>query len=341
MFVAAKDEEENIGQCVQTMLEQDYPNFDVTVCDDRSVDRTAEIVQAIAENDSLLGLVNITELPAGWCGKCHAMWTGIAAKADSEWIVMTDADCRQISPRTLSVAMHHALDSGADMLSVLPTLEMKGFWENVVQPVCSGVMIVWFQPEKVNDPAKPNAYANGAFILMKRSAYKAVGTHESVRDKLMEDMHLAARIKQMGYKLRVIRSTGLYTCRMYTSLKQIIRGWSRIFFSTFGTLPRLTASLALMLFMGILPYVTAILGLSIGLGTGDGWWLTAGLAGAAAAILQLSVIYRFYGIAGARRELAWTYPIGCLIVVIVLVMAMTKHRRGATVVWRNTTYTKK
>jgi len=337
VLVAAKDEEQNIAGCAASLLQQDYGNFDVTVINDRSSDRTAEVVSQLAAGDERLRLINVDHLPDGWCGKCHAMWTGTAA-TDGEWICMTDADCRQLSARTLSVAMRCAIDAGVDMLSVLPVLEMRGFWENVVQPVCSGVMMIWYQPERVNDPGSPNAYANGAFILMRREAYEAVGTHQAVRDKLMEDMHLAARIKQAGLRLRVVRSSGLYTVRMYTSLKEILRGWSRIFFGTFGTLPRLSISLVVMLIMGLLPYATVIAGLAAVAAGGSGWWLFAAVAAIAAIAVQMSVIYRFYGIAGARPALAWSYPIGCCVVVVTLVAAMAKHRRGATVVWRNTVY---
>ncbi len=339
IFVAAKDEEQNITHCLTTLLGQDYDPFDVTVIDDRSTDRTAEFAQGLARRDARLHVMHVDQLPEGWCGKCHAMWKGVAT-TDSPWIVLTDADCRQLSPRTLSVAMRYATDTGADMLSVLPVLDMRSFWENVVQPVCGGVMMIWFQPDKVNDPAKPNAYANGAFILMKRSTYQAIGTHAAVRDKLMEDMHLAARVKQAGLKLRVVRSRGLYSVRMYTSLGQIFRGWSRIFFGTFGTLPRLTVSLVVMLLMGLLPYVSAIAGLSAAFGGAGGWWAAAGLAGLGAVAMQLSVIYRFYKIVGAQELLAWSYPIGAGVVVASLLMGMSKHRRGAAVVWRNTRYTK-
>ncbi len=339
VFVAAKDEQANIASCVSTLLEQDYGPFDVTVIDDRSEDNTAQIVRDLAARDDRLHLVQVNELPEGWCGKCHAMWTAVPA-TDKPWIVMTDADCRYICPKTLSVAMRYAADHGVDMLSVLPELEMRGFWENVVQPVCSGVMMIWFQPDKVNDPSRSDAYANGAFILMRRSTYQAIGTHAAVRDKLMEDMHLAARVKQAGAKLRVVRSRGLYRVRMYTSLGQILRGWSRIFFGTFGTLPRLTVSLVLLLLMGLSPYLSAISGLAVAAAGGPPWWLAAGLAGAVAVVMQLSVIARFYAVAGARAGLAWTYPIGCCMVTVALLMAAGKHRRGATVVWRNTHYAK-
>ena len=339
IVVAAKDEAENIEACIRTLLDQDYPNFEIIVCNDRSSDDTGRIVERIAADDARLRVVHIDELPDGWVGKCNAMMTGIR-RARGEWICMIDADCRQTSRRTLSVAMQYALDTQADLLSVLPVLEMRGFWENVVQPVCGGVMIIWFHPDKVNDPGKRNAYANGAFILVRRPAYEAVGTHKALRGYLMEDMHLARLIKQSGHRLRVVRGGGLYTVRMYTSLRQILLGWSRIFLGTFGTLGRLTVALLVLLINGVLPYGAAALGLSLA-GAGvepSGWWWACGIAGCAAAAMQLSVIFRFYRLAGARRLLCWSYPLGCLMGIIALAMSLSKLRRGARVVWRGTSY---
>ena len=339
VLVAAKDEAENIETCVRTMLSQDYPNFEMIVCDDRSEDGTGDIVERIAAEDDRVRLVRISDLPDGWCGKNNAMNTGIR-EARGDWICMIDADCRQTSDRTLSVAVQYAHDTEADMLSVLPILEMNGFWENVVQPVCGGVMMIWFHPEKVNNPDKPNAYANGAFMMMKRSAYEAIGGHEAHKDKLNEDMHMALSVKQHGLRLRVARSHGLYLVRMYTSLRNIFRGWSRIFFGTFGTLKRLSISLLAILMMGVLPYVCAALGLALAAaGTRPvGWWLVCGIVGSAAIVMQQTVIFRFYRLISARPALAWTYLIGNLIAAAALVGAILKLRSGAKVVWRNTSY---
>ena len=145
VMVAAKDEENCIEQCIRSMLNQDYPNFEMIVCNDRSDDNTAAIVEKIAAEDPRLRLVNIENLPEGWCGKNNAMQTGIA-QSKGEWICMIDADCRQTSNRTLSVAIQHARENDIDLFSILPDLEMKGFWEKVIQPVCSGVMMIWYLP---------------------------------------------------------------------------------------------------------------------------------------------------------------------------------------------------
>jgi len=341
VMIAARDEADCIETCVRTMLDQDYPNYEVVVCNDRSTDATGRVVRALAEEDDRLRLIDIDHLADGWCGKNHAMQHGIAT-TDSEWVCMIDADCRQISRRTLSTAVQYALDMKADLLSVLPRLEMNSFWENVVQPVCSGVMMIWFNPDKVNDPEKPNAYANGAFILIRRSTYEAIGTHEAVKACLNEDMHMARRVKEAGLALRVARSDGLYLVRMYTSLRQILRGWSRIFYGTFGTLRRLTASLAVLVVVGLLPWASSAIGLAAALAGGQppwAWWALAGVGGVAGA-MQISVIYRFYRLIGARYDLAWTYPLGCIVAIAAVIGSLTRLRSGAKVVWKNTSYSR-
>ena len=341
VVVAAKDEQDNIEQCIRTMLEQDYPNFEMIVANDRSDDATAEIVERIAAEDDRLRLINIEHLPDGWCGKNNAMQNAIAA-ADSDWLCMIDADCRQTSKRTLSVAIAYAGQTEADLLSILPNLEMQTFWENVAQPVCSGIMMIWFHPDKVNDPDKPHAYANGAFMLMKRSAYEQIGTHHAVRDKVNEDMHMADRIKSAGLNLRVVRNDGLSLVRMYTSLGETFRGWSRIFYGTFGTLKRLSISMMVLAVMGLLPYAAVIIGLAaVSAGSEPaGLFLALALLGTAAAAMQISVIWRFCPMVGAKSELALTYPLGCVVGIVALVSAMTKLRRGAQITWRNTAYKK-
>lgn len=337
VLVAAKDEEDNIAACVETMLSQDYPDFEVLVMNDRSADRTAEIVQTIAERDPRLRLINIDHLPDGWCGKNHAMAHGVR-ESTGEYLCMIDADCRQLSPRTLTTAMRHALDKQVDLLSVLPTLEMKGAWENIIQPVCSGIMIIWFQPEQVNSDRYPQAYANGAFMLFRREAYEKVGGHEAVRTAMLEDMQFALRVKESGLRLNVIQNEGLYIVRMYTSLKAILNGWCRIFFCTFGTKRRLRISMLILVFMGLLPYLTAVLGWALWAGGAGVAWLAAGIAGTAAAVMQVSVINRFYRLIHAQPWLCWTYPLGAFMALIALAKAYGKHRSGAQVTWRNTTY---
>lgn len=257
VLVAAKDEAGNIETCLRTLLAQDYPRFEVIAVNDRSDDDTLGIIERLAGRDERLRCIDVDELPDGWCGKNHAM-ARAAAEARGEWLCMTDADCRYDSSRALSVAMRYAHDVHTDLLSILPNLEMHSFWERVIQPVCSGVMMTWCPPARGNSPDKPNAYANGAFMMMRKEVYDGIGGHQAVRNQVNEDMHLADLLKRDGKRLHVVRNEGLYAVRMYESLGEMFRGWSRIFHGTFGTPKRLTLSIIVLLLKGVLPYVAAV-----------------------------------------------------------------------------------
>ena len=280
VLIAAKDEEANIEPAVRTMLDQDYPNFELIVINDRSTDRTPEILECIRaeQPEGRMKVIHITELREGWFGKNNAMREGLE-HARGEWFCFGDADCKQVSRRTLSMAVRHAIEWNIDFLSVLPRLETESFWERIIQPVCGAVMIFWFHPKLVNNPSHPAAYANGAFMLMKRSCYEAIGGHEVVKTQVNEDMHMARLAKEHGQRLVVVQGDGLYTVRMYSRWRDIWRGWSRIFYGCFGTFRRLRVSLLLLLFTNIVPYgsfLTALLVTLLKTGPinagGTGYW---------------------------------------------------------------------
>ncbi len=341
VVVAAKDEQDNIETCIRSMLSQDYGDFEMVVCNDRSTDKTQQIVESILLEDKRLSLINITELPDGWCGKNNAMQHGVAA-AKHDWICMIDADCKQTSQLSLAAAVQYAIDNQADLLSVLPEMEMETTWEKIVQPVCSGVMMIWFLPEKVNNPNKSNAYANGAFMLIKRQAYDAVGQHEAIKGCINEDMHMAHKIKSSGLNLRVVRNHNLYSVRMYETLGQMLNGWTRIFYGTFSTFRRLRVSLIVLVTMGLVPWLAAGLGLGLaGSSGGASWaWWACGIAGATSALMQLTVCGRFYKLLGSRVYFGWLYPLGCVMAMIAVIRAMLMYRDGAKLIWRDTAYSR-
>ncbi|HSW44703.1 MAG TPA: glycosyltransferase [Phycisphaerae bacterium] len=343
VLIAAKDEEANIATAVRTMLEQDYPNFELIVINDRSTDRTGEILEAIRaeRGDDRLKVVHVRELREGWFGKNNAMREGVTL-ARGDWLCFGDADCRQKSRKTLSTAVRFALAEKIDFLSLLPELEMNSLWERIIQPVCSAVMILWFMPEKVNNPASPEAYANGAFMLMSRSCHEAIGGYEAVRTEVNEDMHMARLAKERGQRLFVIQNDGLYSVRMYTTFKQIWLGWSRIFFGCFGTFRRLRLTFMMLTIMNVFPYLSLMIAaLELGFrgwAAAGGGWQAVAAAAALVVVFQQSVIMRFYRVSGADWRLAPTFIIGALICIGMLISAMLKLGGRSATVWRGTTY---
>ncbi len=338
VLVAAKDEEANIEACVRSWMAQDYPDFEIIVINDRSGDRTAAIIDGLAREDSRVKALHVRELREGWFGKNNAMRVGME-QAAGQWLCFSDADCVQTSPRSLVVAMRHAMEQGSEFLSVLPLLEMHGLWEQIIQPACGGIMMLWFNPMKVNDPRRPHAYANGAFMLMSRGCYDRLGGHEPVKTEVNEDMHMARRAKAMGLRLRVVTNSNLYSVRMYNSFAQAWRGWSRIFYGCFGSFRRLIVSLLVILFVSLLPWASLVGG-AIGLLAGSN---AAGLGrmtifAAAACALQLSVLVRFYRISRVSPWLAPTYPIAAVLAAGMLVSAIKRLGGMGTTTWRGTTY---
>ncbi len=342
VLIAAKDEEENIKTAIRTMLTQDYPNFEVIAINDRSDDRTGEILESLRaeQSDGQLKVIHVDELREGWFGKNNAMRVGIK-HARGQWLCFGDADCQQTSNKTLSMVLRHATEQDLDFLSVLPFLETHSLWERIIQPVCGAVMMFWFHPKKVNNPDHSAAYANGAFMLVRRDCYEGIGGHEAVRTEVNEDMHMARRAKEQGYRLEVIPSENLYRVRMYSKLADIWRGWSRIFYGCFGSFRRLRLSMMTLVVTNVFPYLSALIALLVIVmqgwsAAGAGWHSVAGLSLLCVA-LQQTVIIRFYRFTRINPLLAPTFIIGAVICIGMLINAMLKLN-GGTTTWRGTTY---
>lgn len=339
VIVAAKEEEENILTCLESLANQDYPNYEIIAINDRSEDATGKIIDDFAASHPNVKAIHIKELPAGWKGKNHAIHTAIP-QATGEYFLFTDADCKMTSRRTFSVAMQLLKDHNVGMLSILPNLDTKSFWEDVIQPVCSAVLMLWFEPAKVNNPKKSVAYANGAFMLINRNSYAAVGGHEAIKNDIQEDMTMARLIKEKQQGLFVTRNSGLYSVRMYRSLSEIINGWTRIFYGSFRKFARVLTTMLLVTFASVLPPTVAIIAFIKYLDD-PSHWLPCVITAILSTTLEISAIYRYHKICGANKYLACMYPIGCLILDYILIRSTLKHRRGATIAWKNTSYTQK
>lgn len=333
MLVAGKEEEENIERCLRGLLAQEYPELQLICVNDRSEDKTGEIMDRVAAEDERLTSVHVKELPDGWFGKNNAMRLGLE-KASGEWLAFTDADCQFHSTHLIEAALRYARRNQIEFLSVLPLLEAGTFWERVIQPVAGAIMIYWTPPQKVNDPKSSTAYANGAFMLMTREAYEKLGEHEAVKATLNEDMHFARRSKQLGVRLHVLRGGDMYSVRMYVGFKAAWRGWSRIFYGCFGTMRRLVASAALLIFGSLFAWISLLLSPLAGVASAP-----IAIAASLACTAQISVMWRFYQLSGLPSSLSLTYPVGAVLVLGMLGNSMTKAMGASRTTWRGTTYT--
>jgi glycosyltransferase involved in cell wall biosynthesis len=341
VLVAAKDEEDNIETCVRTFLDQDYPNYEMIVIDDRSRDRTPHILAKLkSEFPARLKVITVTRLRDGWFGKNNAMREGVAV-ASGDWLLFCDADCRQTSRRTISAAIHEANAHKADFLSIIPVLDTYEIWERIIQPVCALILILWFLPSRVNDPRKKTAYANGQFMLLSRRCYDEIGGHERVRTQLNEDILMARHTKAGGLRLRVVENADLYRTRMYRTPREAWRGWSRIYAGSFGSVARVLTAMAVLLTFSLLPttsLIIALIGSWLGEGASVAACRTAVWCWAGVILFQQMTLWRLYGILQMPRGWSFTYVIGAFAAMGILGNALLKTMGMSSTTWRGTTY---
>jgi glycosyltransferase involved in cell wall biosynthesis len=337
-IIPAKDEERTLGECLATVCAQSYPDLEILVVDDRSTDGTAAIARGWAAADSRVRLISIEALPPGWTGKTHALHAAVA-EARGEWFWFLDADTRH-APDCLSIVLEYARDRRAALASLIPEMRCETFWEAVVQPLMGIVLMRSFPLFLVNRDASRPAFANGQFILMQRPAYEAAGGHRAVRDRFVEDIYLARRVKALGLPIRVAMAPEISSTRMYTSLPQIVRGWSRILYDALGRSPwpllgkvlePLIFSQTVLIALAAAPILRA----RGDVGSFPRWLLGLGVAHLA---LQISVLYRMYRMTSpATARYAVWYPLAGLVSDWILLRAIGMCLTGR-VTWRGTSY---
>lgn len=227
VIVPARNEAANIERCLNGLLAQTYPSQRLTlvVVNDGSTDDTATIVNRIIVSDSRVQMIESGPLPDGWTGKARACWRG-AAVAQGEWLCFVDADTSAV-PQLLSSAVAYAQAKGIALLSLNPFQELGAFWERLLIPAGFVVVELLMDLSRINNPATPEAAANGQFILIHRQAYEAVEGHAAVRKEILEDVALARTIKKAGYRIKLVGGMELIRTRMYADLKTLWEGLSK------------------------------------------------------------------------------------------------------------------
>src|SRR5438270_1089467 len=210
IIVPARNEEESVEQCLRSLLSLDYDNYEVIAVNDRSTDRTGEILERLSNDPGssnhrgrvvpLLRVIHHTELPPGWLGKTHAMWTA-AKEASGEWLLFTDADVL-FKPDSLRRAIAYAEAEPADHVVLFPRMIMQRAGEYMMIAFFQTMFIFGHRPWKVADPSTDDHMGVGAFNLVRRRVYDAVGTYEALRMEVLDDMKLGKVVKKAGFEQR-------------------------------------------------------------------------------------------------------------------------------------------
>jgi len=258
-IVPARNEEQAIATCVRALAQQ-AETTQIVVVNDQSTDRTAEIVRALMAEISQLRLVETQEVPAGWVGKNHAVWLG-AQDATTPWLLFTDADAK-VLPGAAARALRTAEETGAALVSFSPEQVTGSWYEKSLIPFVYCRLAKYFSYEAVNDPQSPAAAANGQFLMVRRDAYQAVGGHTSVAGEVLEDVALAMRTKNAGYRIWFGAGTGLVRARMYRSFGAMWEGWKKNLYLLIGARPEAVYR-ELFAVVPWVPFVLLVMGLKV------------------------------------------------------------------------------
>ena len=338
VIVPARNEEESLGACLESLVSQSEEIFalgrdwELIVVDDHSTDRTAEIARGFAG----VTVMEAAELEPGWTGKNNAIWTA-AKEARGRWLLFTDADTIH-EPGDLRRAIHEATKHKAGMLSYSPRQMVSGLAQRSLMPLVFCELALAYPPASVSDPNERIAAANGQFLLVEREAYRRLGGHASVADKVLEDVELAFLAKRRRVALRFRYADDAVSARMYRSTAAMIEGWTKNLALLFDNCLALAAWRVLDIALLVGLPVLAVWLWNARFSAHSLQWLGAGWV---LALLWVRNLFRFYGRV-AKSNFPFVdcalSPLGLPLFIVLLCRSWFQHRIKKRVSWKGRSY---
>ncbi len=352
IIVPARNEEASIEQALRALLALDYANYEVIAVNDRSTDRTGEIMERVSQNlhfsqnqgevghpnphaskivkgvppEVQLHVIHHTELPPGWLGKTHAMWTA-ANEATGDWLLFTDADV-MFKSDSLRRALAYAEAEPADHVVLFPRMIMKRPGEYMMIAFFQTMFMFGHRPWKVADPSTDDHMGVGAFNLVRRRVYDAVGTYEALRMEVLDDMKLGKVVKRAGFAQRNVFGSDLISIR-----------WGH---GAFGIVNNLTKNFFAVLSFQSWRTLLSAFGLAfINLGPFLGIWLAHGWARLPFAVALGSIFVIYIGMSWRSSVPPYyvlLHPVSTAMFIYTLLRSMLLTLWNDGIVWRGTKY---
>jgi glycosyltransferase involved in cell wall biosynthesis len=329
IIVPARNEEESIAQALTQLLALDYDNYEIVAVNDRSTDRTGEIMENLAAESSARGQLRVIhhrELPKGWLGKTHAMWTA-TNQAAGDWLLFTDADV-MFKPESLRRALAYAEAERADHVVLFPRMIMKRAGEYMTIAFFQTMFVFGHRPWKVADPKTRDHMGVGAFNLIRRTVYEAVGTYEALRMEVLDDMKLGKVVKNAGFAQRNVFGEDLISIRWARGAMGVVNNLTKNFFAvlSFQWWRTLISAFGLA-FLNLMPF--------FGVCLAHGW------ARLPYAVALLSIFLIYLGMSwrsAVPPYYFFLHPISTVLFVYTLLRSMFLTLWNDGIVWRGTKY---
>jgi cellulose synthase/poly-beta-1,6-N-acetylglucosamine synthase-like glycosyltransferase len=329
IIVPARNEERDIEQSLARLLELDYDNYEVIAVNDRSTDRTGEIMESVASRPAARGRLRVIhhrELPAGWLGKTHAMWTA-TNEAKGEWLLFTDADV-QFKTDSVRRALAYGEAEKADHVVVFPLMIMKRPGEFMMIAFFQTMFVFGHRPWKVADPKSKDHMGVGAFNMIRRSTYEAVGTYEALRMEVLDDMKLGKVVKNAGFAQRNVFGEDLISIRWARGARGVVENLTKNFFAvlSFQWWRTLISAFGLA-FLNLMPFL--------------GVWLAHGWERLPYGIALGSMFLIYLGMSWRSKVPAYYFllhPVSTALFVYTLLLSMCHALWNDGIIWRGTRY---
>lgn len=257
IIVPARNEEKYIRRCLLSLLSQEYPSFQVTMIDDNSTDQTLRIAQSIT--DSKLKIIGIKNTPPEWAGKSWASQVGYLA-SKGELLLFTDADCFFHNNLAVAQAVQYMQKNSADILTGLPTIELKDLWSKLLMPIYNLFSVFstpLLYPSATLKSARSQATSLiGSFFMIKKQVIDKIDGFTKVKNSIQEDTDLGIYLRKAGFEISVVRVTdsviGLWSrdrVTLFEGIKRIVGH------NLTNNKTNLLVDTLMITFMVILPYV--------------------------------------------------------------------------------------
>lgn len=262
IILPARNEERYIRRCIDSLIKQDYPDFEIVLVNDESSDKTLEIMNEYQNSYPDIKVLSVNRPDDDWIGKNWACYQGYL-KSNGNLLLFTDADSYH-SENTMSLAVQNINHYGLDAITIMPRLLSYDFFTKVTLPLLTTFMHTRFSPLKVNNAKSKLGYFFGSYFIIKRDTYEQVGSHESVKHEIIEDGALGKKVKEGNFKLRMVRGESYVQAIWARNSSDLSKAMDRLLIPMFkeNRIKSTLLSIALF-FLTIFPFMVFSLSLTL------------------------------------------------------------------------------
>ena len=261
VLVPARNEQNAIAYCLNALSAQTYPNMEILILDDRSLDNTAAIIESYVDLDPRIRMIQGSALPEGWSGKNWAC-EQLFQESMGDLVLFIDADTI-LSYNTISTSVYESNKTQADLLTVMPKRIANCITERLMFPFMDWFLFSWMPMIAAKN--KRGSYLSasfGQFMLFRREAYATIGGHASLKNNPLDDFSLGRITKKIGLRWRLYEGTSCVEVMSYNGNIQAINGISRSIFPALNfSVTTLILLSAVLLSLALLPVINLTSGL--------------------------------------------------------------------------------